>query len=353
MKKELIFSGVVKKIPNCGVSMKNKLFIERFREVFDMVWIVGVKKSPMNLYFLPLQIIHLIWLSLIHPKAIIVISSNSWEYNIIIKALDFIKQTKRIRFWVAGGAFHEFVGTSYLGHFYSIELYKKLYAIYVQSPKMVTAMKQKGFENVYYVPNSKRIDYLPSIQPKQTNSKIKFVFLSRIHPDKGCSLIFDSVKRLNELVGSQRFSVDFYGKIFPAYKQEFLQLVSSYQNVSYKGFLNLNEREGYDILAQYDVMLFPTYWSGEGFPGVVIDAYISGLPIIASDWNFNAEVVNENTGIIIPHHDQKRLEEEMMRFINGEYELEVFRRNCQKTAKEYDNRVVLSEQNLKQIGMIK
>ena len=63
--------------------------------------------------------------------------------------------------------------------------------------------------------------------------------------------------------------------------------------------------------------------------------------------------MNENTGIIIPHHDQKRLEEEMMRFINGEYELEVFRRNCQKTAKEYDNRVVLSEQNLKQIGMIK
>lgn len=348
MKKELIFTGVVKKIPNCGVSMKNKLFIERFREVFDKVWIVGVKKSPMNLYFLPLQIMHLILLSLIHPQAIIVVSSNSWESNIIIKVLDFFKQTKRIRFWVAGGSFHEFVGKSY-----SIELFKKLYAIYVQSPKMVMAMKQKGFENVYYVPNSKRIDYLPTIQPKQTNNEIKFVFLSRVHPDKGCGLIFDSVKRLNEIVGSQKFSVDFYGEIFPEYKQEFLQLVSSYRNVSYKGFLNLTEKEGYDTLAQYDVMLFPTYWHGEGFPGVVIDAYISGLPIIASDWNFNTDVVTENTGVIIPHHDQKRLEEEMMKFINGKYEINSFRHNCQNTAKEYDNRLVLSEQHLKQIGMIK
>ena len=30
-------------------------------------------------------------------------------------------------------------------------------------------------------------------------------------------------------------------------------------------------------------MLFPTYWHGEGFPGIVIDAFVAGLLVVATD----------------------------------------------------------------------
>ena len=40
--KTLVFIGTIKKVANCGESMKNHLFIDRFREVFDKVITVDV-----------------------------------------------------------------------------------------------------------------------------------------------------------------------------------------------------------------------------------------------------------------------------------------------------------------------
>ena len=54
--KPLVFVGTIKKVPNCGESMKNHLFIERFREVYDKVITVDVfapkkhKKRNTTLY---------------------------------------------------------------------------------------------------------------------------------------------------------------------------------------------------------------------------------------------------------------------------------------------------------------
>ena len=258
-----------------------------------------------------------------------------------------VRQECRVCYWVAGGIFHELLGDSF-----QVKTYRNLRAIYVQSPKMVQVMKQKGLNNVLYVPNSKRIDYFPPIREWAQGSVVKFLFLSRVHPDKGCGLILESVRRINERGFGDRFIVDFYGEIFADYRDLFFHLLSSLNNVRYNGFLDLTHSSGYDILSQYDVLLFPTYWYGEGFPGIVIDAYVSGVPIIASDWNFNTDVVTDKTGIIIPHHNQKRLEDEMLRFINGEYDINKLKRNCQNLVKEYDNRQVLSEQNLKKLGML-
>lgn len=67
---------------------------------------------------------------------------------------------------------------------------------------------------------------------------------------------------------AQKFSVDFYGKIDDACKDTFLSKVNQLETVRYAGFLNLWNQEGYDILSQYDAMLFSTYWMGEGFAGI-------------------------------------------------------------------------------------
>ena len=49
-----------------------------------------------------------------------------------------------------------------VGEKFKVSSYQKLKAIYVQSPKMVQVMEQKGFTNVFFVPNSKQIDYFPN-----------------------------------------------------------------------------------------------------------------------------------------------------------------------------------------------
>lgn len=347
MKKNIIFTGVMKKVPDGGDSMKNKLFVERYKEVYDKVWVVGFNKDSWHLYFFPLKVLWLLLISVTHPKTKIVVSSNSWESNIIIRTLSLFGLSQRIYFWVVGGSFHTMVGEKY-----PLSLFKDVHVIYVQSPKMVETMNSKGLNNVVYVPNSKRIDYFPTLRKRDGGRGVKFVFLSRIHPDKGVQMIIESSKWLNENGYADRFSVDFYGKVSKEFEGEFFARIEHMANLKYKGYLDLTNQSNYDVLSGYDVMLFPTYWYGEGFPGIVIDAYIAGLPIIASDWNFNADVVTPETGIIIPTKNQDSLQKEMKNFIEGAYNIAAMKIRCQQIARQYDNRNVLSEDNLKRIGML-
>lgn len=55
-------------------------------------------------------------------------------------------------------------------------------------------------------------------------------------------------------------------------------------------------------------MLFPTFYYGEGFPGNVIDAYNAALPIIATDWLYNKDVIEDGkNGILVPIKDTHAL----------------------------------------------
>ncbi|MFR3494185.1 MAG: glycosyltransferase [Blautia sp.] len=57
---------------------------------------------------------------------------------------------------------------------------------------------------------------------------------------------------------------------------------SSPQYIRYKGMVPFNQST--EVLKNYDALLFPTYYEGEGFAGTIIDAFAAGLPVIASDW---------------------------------------------------------------------
>ena len=57
-------------------------------------------------------------------------------------------------------------------------------------------------------------------------------------------------------------------------------------------------------MQDYFVLLFPTNYEGKGFAGILIDAYSAGVPVIAYDWKYNAERVNETVGGVYPTGDQ-------------------------------------------------
>jgi len=55
-------------------------------------------------------------------------------------------------------------------------------------------------------------------------------------------------------------------------------------------------------------MLFPSYYSGEAFPGVLLDAMIAGIPVVASDWQDNGEFVEHGrTGLLCAARDVNAL----------------------------------------------
>jgi len=140
------------------------------------------------------------------------------------------------------------------------------------------------------------------------------------------------------LSGKHDFIVDFYGPVATGFQKDFDQLLSDTPQCTYKGYLDfLSHPEGaYTTLSGYHTMVFPTYWQGEGFPGVVLDAYIAGLPVIASNWNLNAEVLSEGiTGLLVPPRDAVALAVAMDKMIGEREKLADYSKACHSRALDY------------------
>ena len=341
---KLVFIGTIKKFPNCGESMKNHLFIDRFKELFDQVITIDIFQPRKH----PICIVKVLLVALFYRNAKIVLSVSPATGDKFIRLLLKLG-CRQIYYWAVGILLMDYFQQ---GRF-DARVYNQLKAVYVQSPIMVSVLKECGVNNVVYVPNSKRIDYLPPINNnKGTDGVVKFVFLSRVHPDKGCKEIIEAAKKLNSLGLESSFLIDFYGTIAPGYENHFMSMIESCPNANYMGFLDLNCQDGYDKLSNYDAMLFPTYYDGEAFPGAVIDAFISGLPVIASDWHFNKEIIDEEVGILVKPRDIATLMNAMADVINKTVDLPVMRERSQERALLYDNKRVLSKDNLIKLGLL-
>ena len=344
----LIFIGPMGlgSIPKGGDVMKNQLFLDRFIQVFNKVTTI----DTLNWKKRPWVMVRLVLALLTHRKAKVIISANPGSADMLIEIIKTLQLPNDCFYWVVGGSFHKMISE---GRF-EAKNYSFLKGIFVQGQSMVDSLLKNGLNNAVYVPNSKLISHYGRKTPKE-DGKTHFVFLSRVEEYKGCTDIITSVETLNEAGYQGRYDVVFYGQESEdtEYARKFQEMVDAHSEVEYMGLLNLRDAKNYDELAKYDVMLFPTYWHGEGFPGIVIDAYISSLPIIASDWNLNKDVIEDGqTGWIIPSHDVDALAERMKFVIDHPEEVRRMSPICRERATQYDSRIVLSEENLKKLGVL-
>ena len=347
MRRELVFIGPINvgNIPLAGDYMKNQMFLKRFEEVFDSI----ISIDTINWKKRPWLLVKIIIILLLFRKASVILSVNTGSADSLIKILRLFHFDKRIHYWVIGGAIHK----EFESNVFRVKNYLGLKAILVQGESMADSLKSCGLTNVFYIPNSKYIDYTP-IRTNKSDGVIHFVFLSRLEQYKGCDEIIQASDVLRDLGYEGKYDITFYGKTIsgPDYYNLFINRIEKKPEIKYLGPIDLRDMKNYDELAKYDVMLFPTFWNGEGFPGVVIDAFIAGIPIIASDWNLNKEVVDDgNTGWIVPVHDVQALADQMKYIIDNPHVLKAMSRKCQKKAADYDSRVVLSEENLKKINL--
>ena len=110
--------------------------------------------------------------------------------------------------------------------------------------------------------------------------------------------MFEVVDRLNEM--DVPVELDFYGVIGMEYETEFKTSVESHENVQYKGVFDSSKDDVYKKLNEYDLLVFPTTWQGEGVAGILVESKIAGIPAIVTDHNYNGEVViNDKEGIVI------------------------------------------------------
>ena len=323
-----------------GVAAKNYFLLRRLQGFFDVTIVDtdGWKRKPWVL-------VRLLWNVLFHRSVPLTISLNTPSAYKFISLVNLLVPQRHLCYFVIGGILPQFMKKK--------GIQKNRYCcvnwFMVESFRMKFDMEELGFTNVIRLPNFKDINYMPPLN-KRTSSQMKFVFLSRIIPEKGCDDILNVMQEIGKRQELRDITVDFYGVIDSEYRHSFLDRVSQTPNVSFRGFIDLRQTQNYDILASYDAMLFPTYWHGEGFPGIVIDAFIAGLPIIASDWGHNKEIIEDGkTGILIPPHDVAALTEQMIWMRDNISKCNEMSVKCRETAMKYSTQNVLSDNLIKQI----
>lgn len=168
---------------------------------------------------------------------------------------------------------------------------RKIDYLYAETERLITDLNRLNIENVYYLRNFKDLEIASDTEIKDESPNIKCCIFSRIEEEKGISDAIEVVKRLNE-EKIAKIKLDIYGKIKEEYFEIFNKKVSdNCEFVNYKGVIEYNK--SVEVLQNYEILLFPTRYKTEGIPGTIIDAYFSGIPVIASKWdNFN-EVIRE------------------------------------------------------------
>lgn len=179
----------------------------------------------------------------------------------------------------------------------------KIAGIHCETQFMKNALeKEYGFRNVDVFPNFRIIDFHPTAHHE--DNKLKLVFMARIIKMKGLDLIFDLGDKIIDKGLQNQITIDFFG---PQQNDDgdveyFNTNIVKYPFMKYYG--PLEPTDIYPTLEKYDAMLLPTHFFTEGLPGSILDAYISGIPVIVTKWKHATEFVDDgNTGIIIPFDD--------------------------------------------------
>ena len=196
--------------------------------------------------------------------------------------------------------------------------------------------KEYNLRNIYNVevfPNFKCLSIEKNYKPN--NEKLKLCTFSRIRKEKGIEDSIAAVNSANKIIGKNVIVLDIYGNPDSDYQKQFESIIKVLPNcIHYKG--SVKPHNSTKVIKKYDAMLFLTYWSSEGLPGTIIDSFFSGVPVIATNWNCNFEVLKNNyTGIKVEVNDVNTVANLLVSLYNNRGKLVSMRKNCLKEAEKY------------------
>ena len=221
---------------------------------------------------------------------------------------------------------------------------KAVDCIYVETKSMKQTLNSLGFDNVLVLPNFKDLNILEENElPCVQCGAFKFCTFSRVMKEKGIEDAVTSIKNINQKYGREICSLDIYGQVDCNQKDWFDRLKNDFPSyIQYKGMVPFEK--SVETLKEYYMLLFPTYYNGEGFAGTLIDAFAAGVPVIASDWHFNCEIVDDNeNGFIVKARNVENLIEKIEWCIQNAETVADMKINCLKKAEALSPAKVINQ----------
>lgn len=200
--------------------------------------------------------------------------------------------------------------------------------VFLETLQLMSFFEARNIKNVKWLPNARKPIHN---QIKTRNFERKFVFISRVIPQKGINEIIEATAKLPD-----DYLVHIYG---PIDDRHYEKSVFKNSNVTYKGTLLPHQIE--TTLSKYNVLLLPSYFVGEGYPGIIIESLAMGIPVIATQWKALPEVIEDGyNGVLVPVKNSNDLTQAMLSFTPDNYP--EYCRNASESFKKFNSEVVFN-----------
>lgn len=198
-------------------------------------------------------------------------------------------------------------------------------AVFFETKYLVRYFSQFNSET-YWFPNVRK---RPDVQRSPRPYERRFVFVGKVSLEKGIA----ELARAADALGPE-YVVDVYGPI----DSELVSLLSE-SEANYRGMLESKSVPA--VLSSYDVLVLPTFWAGEGYPGVIIEAFSVGLPVIATQLKGIQEIVEDGKdGILVPPKNVDELTRAIVSFTDQNYPR--FSENACRSFDPFDSNIATS-----------
>jgi glycosyltransferase involved in cell wall biosynthesis len=236
---------------------------------------------------------------------------------------------------------------------------KILFRLAYRRPDVAISISKDGLRDAAFL-EARRTALVPNgipdvwqKRPLQRNHSLpQILFLAMVCEEKGAGVLIEACRILaNEGV---KFSCKIAGRA--SSNQELNKLRKMAQGLDHiLEFVGpVTGDRKWDLFGQSDIFCFPTYYASESFGLVAVEAMMTGLPVVTSDWRALPEIVDEGkTGFLVPVKDAIATAERLRRLLDDpalrrslgehsrerflrDYRVDVFRRNMEAALANQD-----------------
>lgn len=156
--------------------------------------------------------------------------------------------------------------------------------------------------NSFWFPNVRKCPCVEFVNPEQR--KPSLMFMSHVRKEKGVGEILEAYK----LIGNE-YDLEIYGTLMDYSKE---QLCGKYRGV-------ISPKDVAKTLSTALLLLLPSW--GEGYPGIVIEAFSVGLPVLASKVGGIPEMITDGyNGVLVEPNDYQSIIKGIQRFKELDYD---------------------------------
>ncbi len=198
--------------------------------------------------------------------------------------------------------------------------YMRSSVVYVETRYLHRSFDNR--DNFKWFPNTREIE-----APARTGRDRveKLVFVARLVMDKGLAEALEACRRLPESCHLNVFG--------PGMSDTDFSLFEGHPRATYGGVLDPAEIPR--VLGEHDLLVYPSYYRSEGYPGAILEAFQCGLPVVAAKWGGVSELVeHEKSGLLVEPRSAAEVESAIKRLLDDPG---LYRRLCEGARRRGDH----------------